>query len=130
MYYPRSKTTDSIHSKIVVICEHLRTNYNAKKHGGYNIYSDDKIIAATDTFVPNVDLSVKVGENLERVFGCNFNGEQVTYHPGKWEDYLDDLYIKALAIRQEKQQDELLRLEQERLNCVSDASEAANNVFA
>ena len=121
MYYPRSKTTDSIHSKIVVICEHLRTNYTC--------YSDDKIIAATDTFVPNVDLSVKVGENLERVFGCNFNGEQVTYHPGKWEDYLDDLYGKALAIRQKKQEDELLRLEQEKLNCVSVASEAANNVF-
>jgi hypothetical protein len=114
----------------MVICEHLRTNYAGKKHGGYNIYSDDKIIAATDTFVPNVDLNVKVGETREYVFGCNFNGEQVTYHPGKWEDYLDDLYIKALAIRQEKQEAESLKLEQERLDCVSDASEAANNVFA
>lgn len=113
----------------MVICEHLRTNHNAKKHGGYNIYSDDKIIAATDTFVPNVDLNVKVGETREYVFGCNFNGEQVTYHPGKWEDYLDDLYGKALAIRQKKQEAELLRLEQEKLNCQSPASEAANNVF-
>ena len=114
----------------MVVCEHLRTNYNAKKHGGYNIYSDDKIVAATDTYVPNVDLSVKVGENLERVFGCNFDGNQVTYHPGKWEDYLDDLYQKALKVRQEKQEAENLQIEQDRLNCISVASEAANNIFA
>lgn len=99
MYNQRTKHTDSIHGKIITVCQFLRTRYASKKHGGYNIYEDDKIMVSTDTCVPNVDLYVKVNGNREYVFGCSYDGHQVTYHTGKWEQYLDELYDRAVETR-------------------------------
>jgi len=130
-YNRRSRTTqsDSIHYKIQTVCNYLSTRFVTKKHGGFTIYEDDKIIASTDTFVPNVDLSVKVNGNNEHVFGCSYDGSQVTYHPGKWEDYLQDLYLKAEAVQQQRLSEEQRKLEQDRVECERAASDAANNVF-
>lgn len=129
MYHKPSEKTMDIHKKIITVCEYLRTRYASKRHGGFNIYEDDKIVALTDTCVPNVDLSVKILEEQEYVFGCNYDGHQITYHPGRWEEYLSDLYEKALEIKQKIHQVQTDRLNREREECERSASEAANNVF-
>lgn len=129
MYRSASNQTRIIHSQIRMVCDNLRTSYSSKKHGGYNIYEDDKIVAVTDTCVPNVDLYVKVNGKREYVFGCSYHGDQVTYHPGKWEDYLQDLCRKAEAVQQQRRSEQQRKLEQERSESERAASDAANNVF-
>jgi hypothetical protein len=130
MYHRQTEQTRKIHSHIITICHYLRNGYSTKKHGGYNIYSDSKIHAVTDTCVPNVDLYVNIGESRERVFGCSYHGDQVTYHPGKWEDYLDELFNKAIEVKQRLLEEQYKQIEQERLDCERAASEAADNVFS
>ena len=130
MYRQQTHQSNKIHGQIRTVCDYLRTRYSSKKHGGFNIYEDDKILAVTDTCVPNVDLSVKVDGKLEHVFGCSYHGDQVTYHPGKWEQYLSDLDQKALAVKQQREEREMLLDQEERAECERAASEAANKVFA
>ena len=36
------------------------------------------------------------GGGKEIVFSCSFSGDFVTYHPGKWEGYLETLHARAL----------------------------------
>jgi DNA-binding transcriptional MerR regulator len=130
MYHRQTEQTRKIHNHIITICHYLRNGYSTKKHGGYNIYSDSKIHAITDTCVPNVDLYVNIGESREYVFGCSYHGDQVTYHPGKWEDYLDELFDKATEAKQRLLEAQYKQIEQERLDCERAASEAADNVFS
>lgn len=74
----------------------MHTRYESKRHGGFNIYEDDKVRLILDTYVSNVDAYVKLpNDNFERVFSCAYTGGSVTYHKGKWENYLDELYKKA-----------------------------------
>ncbi len=119
-----------IHTKIATVCNHLTSKYSSKKYGGYNIYEDDKVYMYVDTYVPNVELDVKLpsGER-ERTFSRSYSGYQTTYHEGKWECYLDLLYQKALVIEQAKiqkaEQEKIERLEKEQ----APASKEAESVF-
>jgi len=130
MYRQQTHQSSKIHGQIRTVCDYLRTRYSSKKHGGFNIYEDDKILAVTDTCVPNVDLHVKVGNEKEYVFGCSYHGDQVTYHPGKWEDYLDELFDKATEVKNHLREVQQKQMEQERLDCERAASEAADSVFS
>lgn len=129
-WQPRTSKTDSIHHRIQTVCNYLTTRYTSKKHGGFNIYEDDKIVACTDTYVPNVDLSVKVNDQKEHVFGCNCYGDQVTYHAGKWEVYLEELFDKALEAKKIKDQEQLERYNQRQAERYRPASSQADSVFA
>ena len=129
-WHPRTSKTDSIHYRIQTVCNYLTTRFATKKHGGFNIYEDDKIIASTDTYVPNVDLSVKVNNQTEHVFGCNCYGDQVTYHTGKWEVYLEELFDKALEAKKIKDQEQLERYNQRQAERYRPASNQADKVFA
>jgi hypothetical protein len=130
MKYPRSKRTDEIHRTIQFICKYLRNNYVSKKHGGYNIYTDNKIELITDTYVPNVECIIKIPEGkIEKVFSCGYSGDNVTYHKGKWEEYLSNLYEQAKTKKKEKDNfnAEIKRTEIE--NVMKGASEEANKIF-
>ena len=120
----------NIQSKIITICDYLRTRYESKKHGGYNIYSDDKIFASTDTYVPNVDLMVILPDNKkEYVFSCSYHGTVSTYHPGKWEDYIEKLYLKALDVKSEKDKEAKRERELKEQAEKAPASKEADTVF-
>lgn len=119
----------NIQGKIIFVCNHISNKYVTKKHGGYKIYEDDKVIVSTDDYVPNVDLSVKTTSGLERVFGCSYTGGEVTYHSGKWEEYLDSLYKKAFEVHKEKEAIKNIQLEKEKMLAESCASDLANEVF-
>lgn len=116
-----------IHAKIVKVCECLQTAYRSKKHGGYSIYEDDRVYLCLDTYVPNVDMDVKLPNGRkERVFSRSYCGYQTTYHTGKWEIYLDSLYERALMIEQakieidQKKQREMMLKEKMPASCEAD----------
>jgi hypothetical protein len=98
-----NEQTQTIHGQIIRVCRYLTTKYSAKKHGGYKIYSDEKISATLDTYVPNVSLSVLVnGQPIITVFSCNYNGDTYIYKPGAWEGYLKQLDKEARKSQDKK----------------------------
>ena len=49
------------------VARYLRTRYESKKHGGYYVYEDDKIIIKYDTYYPNLDIRVKTKDVIRYV---------------------------------------------------------------
>ena len=72
------------------IATHLRTRYQGKKHGGYNIYEDEKIHISLDTYVPNLDIQVITPEGRETVFSAAYHNwhRPGIFRPGQWVEYL------------------------------------------
>lgn len=129
-YYPKNARTNDIHRQIITICEYLKTGYESKKHGGYNIYLDDKIHASTDTYVANVDLEIILPHSKnELVFSCSYTGDCITYHTGKWEEYLEKLYEKAIKIKEERDIGFQQKREEEIKKAKSPASKMADEIF-
>lgn len=123
-------TTKDIHAKIIAVCTFLRTRYEGKKHGGYNIYEDDKIIASCDTYVPNVNLNIKLPNNTnESVFSCSYSGDFANYHAGKWELYLNDLYEKACLVMAQKEEERRREVVEKERKDKAPASKEADSVF-
>lgn len=125
---------ETLANKIITVCEYLKTDYVSKKHGGYNIYRDDKIILETDTYVPNTCAKVILPNNMiEYVFSASYSGQISCYHTGKWEEYLDQLYQKAIAIQMQKEKERIEEEieEEEKAKKIKEApaSEEANKVF-
>jgi len=122
--------TDSIAHKIATICEYLYTNTASKKHGGYLIYSDDKIKLDLDTYVPNTTAIVILPKGeTEHVFTASYTGYIQTYHGGKWEDYLNELYEKALIVKEQRDEEKELKKIAEENKRNAHASEMADKVF-
>lgn len=99
--------------KAAIIATYLKTRHESKKHGGYDIYEDDKIQISYDTYFPNISIYIKFpGKDSECVYSKSGHGILSIYHPGAWEQYIDTLYPKAL-----KAKDDLIqqRLEKEEL---------------
>ena len=44
------------------VARYLRTEYQAKKHGGFDIYKDERISVSLDTYVPNVAVRLVVDQ--------------------------------------------------------------------
>jgi len=122
--------TDKIHSMICTICDYLTTDYKSKKHGGYNYYTDNKITMNQDTYVSNVECFVKLpNDKQEEVFSCDYKGYSVTYHPGKWYNYLLNLYSKALVAKTKKIEEQELKEKEEEDKKRAPCTEEANKVF-
>jgi hypothetical protein len=119
-----------IASHICLVCDNLTTKHTTKKHGGYNIYEDDKIIASKDTYVPNTRLSVKTPQGNVTVFSANYVGDVYTCHYGEWVEYLKTLAKKAEAVRNEKSKEAEERKKAEHDKHFSPASDYLNSVFA
>ena len=96
-------TRDTIRANAIIVGRELRTEWRGKKHGGYNIYEDDKIVVSVDTYVPNIDISIKRGgKKLEEVYDADYFGRIYTFHPGRWQDYLAEIAHKALETVRER----------------------------
>ena len=130
-YIKPTEQTRKIHQQIVFVCKYLRTLYTSKKHGGYNIYADDKIYLCTDTYVPNVDCSVVLPDGAkENVFSSPYSSSPSIYHSGAWEVYLEELFENA---RKEKEKLDIVEEKQDQAKqkeIEHPASSAADNVFA
>lgn len=122
-------TEKGVINEIILICNYLTTRTTYKKHGGYNIYEDDMILAKLDTFVSNTELSVKVGESHVAVFSANYCGDVYKYNPGAWELYLRKLADKARLAKEDKLlKDMEIREEYKRKN-FGPVSDKVNDVF-
>lgn len=86
---------------IRLLCDYMKTKYVSKKHGGYNIFEDDKVRLCLDTYVWNIDVYVKKPNGEEvLVLSRSYAGYNQVYHPGKWEDHIMNLRDKALTAYQ------------------------------
>lgn len=85
------------------IAKHLQTDYQSKKHGGYEIYEDEKILIKSDTYYPNLDVWVKDGDKKVLVLLRSGHGYNQEYHPGKWEVYIHNVLMpRAIEAKNKK----------------------------
>ena len=87
-------------SQLATIANYLTTRRESKKHGGYNIYADDKIEISYDTYYPNVDVYVFIEgkKNLAALYSGH--GYTQEFHNGAWVKYVTDtLYPKAVEAK-------------------------------
>ncbi len=102
-----------------LVATHLRTRHTPKKHGGYDVYEDEKIRIMLDTYVPNIDVQIfPPGENPVTVFAASYTrwSNPEVFRTGEWMKYLEELLPKAIAERDRKEDErqEKERLERER----------------
>ena len=99
-------------NQLIAIAIYLITSYQSKKHGGWNIYEDEKIKIMYDTYYPNVSTYVKIDGKENLVISHSGHGITQEYHQGNWEKYISDvLYPKAIEAKRlsdiaEKQREE------------------------
>lgn len=95
----------STSQKVDCITKHLQTRYEGKKHGGYNIYEDEFIELSMDTYFPNWTIIVKLPEERLTVASGSNQAEArpKNFIPGIWQDYINDLYKKALNTKNNKE---------------------------
>jgi len=86
--------TEEIINKIETILSWLKVK-NFEQH--YTRYDDEKIII-TRHYSMAIDVCIKINGNTVEIFNKtnSFNSDRFIYHSGKWEDYLESLYQKAL----------------------------------
>ena len=76
----------------------LRTSHTTKKHGGFDHYEDDRIHISLDTYVPNVDIRVKVEDGWRYVDSAAYHSidRPTVFRRDKWLDYLfGELYERT-----------------------------------
>lgn len=126
----KSERTSIIKSQICNVCRNLRTRHTSKKHGGYDIYEDEKVVASLDTYVSNCRLSIKVNGELVTVFSCNYLGDVYIYHQGSWEAYLEKLHEEAKIAKTESEKAQAEINEHKHAESFGPATEAMEAVFA
>ena len=87
---------------LIHIAINLKTRYEGKKHGGWCIYEDEKIIIAYDDYFPNVEVNIKDTEGT-CVYSSSGHGITSIHKPGAWEDYISTLVPRADAAKAEKE---------------------------
>ena len=100
------------------VATHLRTAHEQKKHGGYDVYQDDKLRISLDTYVPNLWITVISPDGeLRPVFSAShFSWHRPSiFRPGRWTQYLLDLAQAAATKREELNQQRQAREEENRL---------------
>ena len=70
------------------VCTYTKTRYEAKSHGGYDVYEDDKIRVELDTYVPNVNISISLNGEWQSVFSAGYGGSVGNFNRGAWVEYL------------------------------------------
>jgi len=73
-----------------VVARYLQTRYVSKKHGGYDIYEDDRLAIWLDTYVPNISIRLLMNGEKVMVFSASYHSYRrpSIFHPGAWCDYL------------------------------------------
>ena len=91
---------------------HLTTRTASKKHGGYQIYEDGKVVICLDTYVPNLDIQV-IGPDGERitVFSAAYHSwhNPSIHRPGAWVQHILDLQPKIQEVKDRKEREDQAR---------------------
>jgi hypothetical protein len=86
---------------LIVIATHLTNQRESKKHGDYEIYEDEKIKIAYDTYYPNVQVNVKISGKSHLAAIFSGHGHTQEFHGGAWEKYVSDVLYTAAVIKQQ-----------------------------
>jgi hypothetical protein len=97
--------TPDIHQVAILVAQYLTTRHESKKHGGYQIFEDDRLRISYGTYYPNLNIVVKDGDKTVTVLSRGGSGTVSEYHPGRWEDYVRSLYPKAKAAQETKERE-------------------------
>ncbi len=121
---------ESMKSKLIAIAKYLRTESKGKKHGSYDIYRDDKIEIAYDTYYPNVDVRVFIDGKPATVAIYSGHGHTQEFHGGEWCRYVTDkLYPLALKAREDYEtmlENKRLAEQKAKFGSIDDSSVFAN----
>ena len=104
----------TIASQAAAVVYNLITEHRKKKHIGYKLYEDDRIRIGLDTYAPNEEIDIKIPAGEDRKWTTVFSTTRHSldnpniFRPGRWTDYLAQLYPRALEV-QAKQQAEIGR---------------------
>ncbi len=104
------------------VARELKTKHILKRHGGYDIYTDEKVVIALDTYAPNLALWIKMeGEDQcwplgDEMLTCVFRVHGVApyratlHRRGRWERYVLAMEGEARAeVRRRKAWREMRR---------------------
>lgn len=100
--------------KLTTIANYLTTRNANKKHGGYNIYEDDKIYISYDTYHPNVDVYVFIEGKKHLAAIYSGHGYRQEFHPGEWCNYVKDVLYPKACVARETAREAALKLEEGR----------------
>lgn len=90
----------NLKSQLVTIANYLTTKTESKKHGGYNIYCDDKIYISYDTYYPNVQVNLFIDGKITLAALYSGHGNTQEFHGGAWEKYVENiLFPRALEAK-------------------------------
>lgn len=109
-------TPGEVASAAIFIADYLKTSYSAKKHGGYNIYEDDRIRISRDTFVPNISVNIKIDGEQQTVYSAGYTNHRNpdVFHRGLWIGYMMGLLPAARDAKQKKEDEVQARKEAQR----------------
>ncbi len=94
----------NVRDAAINVARYLKTSYESKKHGGYNIYNDEQIHISLDTYYPNLDIDIlKEGKKIEVYRGSRDNVTPALFRPGKWIDHLMNLNKKAIELNRQQE---------------------------
>jgi hypothetical protein len=96
------------------VAQYLTTRHESKRHGGYQIYEDEKVEIWYDTYYPNLEVYVKRGDQKTTVLLRGGGGHTQEHHPGKWEEYVRSLSPKAMAAKKTQERQLVEKREQEK----------------
>ena len=98
-----------------LVAREMHTQTIGKKHGGYLIYDDGKMVISLDTFTPNINISIIQEEQPISVFSAGHRSwdRPGVFHPGRWIDHLEKLSERAQTIAAERKETEQRRSQME-----------------
>ncbi len=107
MTQPDKDQAIMVASAAAVVARYLKTKHRTKKHGGYDIYEDEKIRVTLDTYVSNVDVLVNLNEQWTTVFAAGYSswGHPQIFRPGVWVEHLVETLLpraKEMKANQER----------------------------
>jgi len=111
-----SGVPESLLDACAAIATYCRTDYVGKSYGGYDIFQDEKVKIALDTYVPNISVYIKGldGERATLVLFWNYGGFAQDFRRGKWIDYImETLLPRALEEKRKSDEAEASRREAE-----------------
>ena len=99
----------TIASQAAAVVYNLITEHRKKKHIGYKLYEDDRIRIGLDTYAPNEEIDIKIPAGADGKWTTVFSTTRHSpdnpniFRPGRWTDYLAQLYPRALEVQTKRQ---------------------------
>ena len=108
-------SAERVAAMAALVAREMHTETTEKKHGGYLIYDDGKLVISLDTYVPNINVSIIREEQPISVFSAGHRSwdRPRAFHPGRWIDHLEKLSERARTVAEEREETKKKRFQME-----------------